>query len=143
MMSDEGQNPLVPSKKYPRRKLHKENLPNPERQDGNAVAEKTVLDLGTYEQQAHENNHKRQEKVRDSFAAAFVCGFWLLFGLACIAVIIWDWHLVCPKNWCWLDNGQLEKLAQIMQFAYGAFAGSVATYARQFIKSAPKTHALQ
>jgi hypothetical protein len=58
MMSDEGENPLVPSKKYPRRRLHKENLPNPESQDGNAVAEKTALDLDTYEQQAREKNHR-------------------------------------------------------------------------------------
>ena len=118
-----------------KKKLIKEELPTTAGRNGDAKAEAEAMGRDDLENQARQKHHLRKEKVKDTFAKAFVCGFWLLFGLTCVVIISWVCHSVLPHRCHWLDNEQLDQLAQIMRIAFGAVGGSIVTYSRKFEKS--------
>ena len=142
MMSDEGENPLVSSRKISAKKIKSEKLASSNGRDEKAFAEVNAINNDDYEQRAYKNYLKRKDAVQRIIAQILIAylKFGRCLGYVVLTVLI---HFILPSKFRWLDDGQVDKLVHIIQIAFAAVGGYLVPYARQIIKSDTKSHAPQ
>ena len=81
--------------------------------DQQAVDEAVAFDQGTLDNIANTNQHRRREAIRDALHSAGLIIFAVSVGAAVAVGIIWTWHLVAPKEWCYLDKERMDFISTV------------------------------
>ena len=94
---------------------------------GKATSELFAFSDKTLEQKSRENEHHRNESLKDTVHWLFSWGVKVAFTVYGFAVGAVVWHYLMPEQWGWLSQAQLHTVATVV------FSGAVISNGGQYL----------
>lgn len=104
-----------------------EDLEHAENDDA-ANSEARGLQEGNLQEVAAENQHKRDEGLKDELWWMIKWALRVAFLIIVIAALVWCWHLLMPEKWWFLTESQISK---IETFGAGGISAALMNVARK------------
>jgi hypothetical protein len=83
--------------------------------DGRATSEAVAFAEGVdLEKDGKQREHDRHQSFRDTANAAILWLFRLIAVCLGLGILVYTFHLLCPRSWHFLDKEALDKLQTVM-----------------------------